>query len=417
MTGSSTSGRIINPTRYTVAGATVYGYIDIYPDHNTASGATFNNIAPDSTGKIKVFINTVMGTEVADICGIQITEGHTNPPPVVTITNPSNGEVLAEDGNITLAATASVSTGSIVKVEFFIDTLKIGESTTAPYTATWTNPDEGHYTIIATAVDNSGNSNSTSIHVSVESLSSFWSMTGNIAMDPSINFIGNVDSVRLAFRTKNIERMNISPIGNVGIGTIAPTAQLHTTGSVRLAGITNDSTKTRVVVSDSSGNLFYRNVSSLGNPNRWQYNTGTGTVYDSADNIAIGTSNPQGYKLAVNGTAIFTKVKVKTAGTWPDYVFKKGYQLPGLPELEQYLAKYHHLPGILSETEIQKIDGLDMGEQQMALLQKIEELTLYLIEENKKLKEQNRQLEEQNKRLDQQQQQIEELKKLIQAKK
>jgi hypothetical protein len=76
-------------------------------------------------------------------------------------------------------------------------------------------------------------------------------------------------------------------------------------------------------------------------------------------------------------------VKVKTAGTWPDYVFAKDYHLPDLQELEDYLAKYRHLPGIASEAEVQK-DGIDVGDNQAALLKKVEELTLYLIDENKK---------------------------------
>jgi len=181
---------------------------------------------------------------------------------------------------------------------------------------------------------------------------------------------------------------------------------------VRLAGLTSDSTKTRVLVSDTSGNLFYRSAASISG--RWQY--ANGVVYDSADAIAIGTSNPQGYKLAVNGTAIFTKVKVKTAGTWPDYVFQKGYRLPDLKELEAYLVKYRHLPGIASEAEV-KQDGIDLGDDQAALLKKVEELTLYLIDQNKALTQQNQQLSEQKARLDQQQQEIEALKKLIGEKK
>jgi hypothetical protein len=396
MTGSSTSSFGTNPTQYTVAGKTVDGYIDVNTHSNTANGATFNNIAPDTNGVIHVYINTVPSTDVGDICGIQITPGHTTPPPMITITSPDNNDVLSEESNVTINAVASESGGSIVKVQFFVgDTTKIGESTTAPYSATWTNPDEGNYKITATAVDANGVSNSVSINISVESLNGFWSTTGNIAMNPSANFVGNVDSVRLAFRTKNIERMSISPTGNVGIGTTTPAAQLHTTGAVRLAGLTGDSTKNRVLVSDTSGNLFYRNVSSLSN--RWQF-AGT-TVFDSADNIAIGTSTvPSGYKLAVNGTAIFTKVRVKTAGTWPDYVFKKGYVLPDLNQLERYIAAHKHLPGIVPEEEANR-DGVDVGDHQAALLQKIEELTLYLIQQNKTLKAQ--------------QQEIDELKKLI----
>jgi hypothetical protein len=223
-----------------------------------------------------------------------------------------------------------------------------------------------------------------------------------------------VDSNRLAIRTKNIERISVLPTGNIGIGTKTPSAQLHTTGSVRLAGITNDSTKTRMLVSDTSGNLFYRNLSSLGGSGRWLY--AGNTAYDSLDNVGIGTSNTQGYKLAVNGTAIFTKVKIKTAGTWPDYVFKKEYHLPDLQALERYISQHKHLPGIESESDVQR-DGIDIGDHQAALLKKIEELTLYLIEENKRLTDQNKQLAEQNTRLERQQQEIDALKELVQKRK
>src|ERR1700744_888865 len=335
-----------DPTRYTVTGANVDGFSDVNVNSNLTSGAVFNNAAPASNGDIRIYVNTASGSNTAGISGIQISSGHTTAPvPTVALTNPHNGDVLSEDGNVTVAATASETNGSIAVVKFYANSTLIGADSSAPYSITWFSPDEGPYTITAKAIDGQGDSNTVSINVSIESLSSFWSMTGNINMNPDSNFVGNVDSVRLAFRTKDIERMSISATGSVGIGTIAPTAQLHTTGSVRLAGLTSDSTKTRVLVSDTSGNLYYRNASGLSS--QWQY--ASGVVFDSVDNIAIGTSNPQGYKLAVNGTAIFTKVKVKTAGTWPDYVFKKGYRLPDLAALEEYLVKYRHLPGIASE--------------------------------------------------------------------
>jgi len=348
MTGSDGYSLISNPTLYTVAGATVYASQSLNCHNNATQGVTFQHIAPDASGVIKLYLNTNSSSDIACICGLQIFSGSSNVgTPAVAITRPLNGAILPEDGNVVITATASETAGSIAKVEFYADTVKIGEATSSPYTYTWVSPAPGNYQLTAKATDNVGTINNAIVHISVESLNYFWSTTGNIATGGDSSFIGTVDTNRLAIRTNNIERVSILGDGTVGIGT----------------------------------------------------------------------KDTKGYKLAVNGTAIFTKVKVKTAGTWPDYVFKKGYTLPELPELEQYLEKYHHLPGILSEVEIQRIDGLDMGEQQMTLLKKIEELTLYLIEENKKLKEQNRQLEEQNKRLDQQQQQIEELKKLIQAKK
>lgn len=430
MSSSFIYGWNCNPVQYTVAGKTVAPSEYLNASYNKTMGVTFKRIAPDTNREIRVYVNTTAATNMADISGLQIISGSaTVNIPTVAITSPADNNILPEESTITISATASEAGGSITKVEFYADTTKIGEATTPPYKVIWNNPNEGHYLLTAKATDANGTTNIATIHIGIESLTSFWSMTGNIAMNADSNFVGNVDSVRLAFRTKNMERMSIAPNGQVGIGTINPTAQLHTTGTVRLAGLTSDSTKNRVLVSDSSGNLFYRNVSSLSN--RWQY--AGGVLYDSADNIGIGTNDTKGYKLAVNGTAIFTKVRVKTAGTWPDYVFKQGYALPDLGELERFVREHKHLPGIVSEQEVAR-NGIDVGDHQAALLQKVEELTLYLIEEHKRLKEQeqamkllqeqtqqlqqqNQQLQQQNQELQKQQQEIDELKRRIGAKK
>jgi len=420
MTSSTQYGTDGDPTQYTVAGQTVQPAQYLNIGGNTSSGITFQQVKPDANGKIRVYINTTATSAYAGISGLQIISGSgTVNMPTVHITSPTDNDVLAEETSILINATATETGGTIAKVEFFHDSVKIGEDNTAPYSINWPNPDEGHYLITVKATDGAGTTNTASIHVSVESLTSFWSMTGNIGMNADSNFVGNVDSVRLAFRTKNIERMSISPLGNVGIGTINPTAQLHTTGTVRLAGLTSDSTQNRVVVSDTTGKLYYRNVSSLNN--RWIYNNGT--LYDSLDNIAIGTNNPVGYKLAVNGAAIFTKAKVKTAGTWPDYVFKKNYVLPSLQDVERFILVNQHLPGIASEKEV-RLEGIDLGDHAAGLLKKVEELTLYLIRQDKTittqqqaLAEKERELAEQKARLDHMQQQIDELKALINEKK
>ena len=101
--------------------------------------------------------------------------------------------------------------------------------------------------------------------------------------------------------------------------------------------------------------------------------------------VLIGTSNNvQGYKLAVNGDALFTKVKVKASSAWPDYVFNKDYKLTPLEYVENYIASHQHLPGVKSAEQV-KNEGLDVAENQAELLKKVEELTLYIIELNKKV--------------------------------
>eukprot|EP01133_Synstelium_polycarpum_P016615 gene16615-19735_t len=99
-------------------------------------------------------------------------------------------------------------------------------------------------------------------------------------------------------------------------------------------------------------------------------------------NIALGTSDVKGYKLAVNGKVRAQEIKVETAN-WPDYVFAKDYQLPSLKETEKHIQDNGHLPGIPSASEV-KNNGVDLGEMNAKLLQKIEELTLHLIDMEKK---------------------------------
>ncbi|WP_421977672.1 hypothetical protein [Roseivirga seohaensis] len=110
-----------------------------------------------------------------------------------------------------------------------------------------------------------------------------------------------------------------------------------------------------------------------------------GILSTSLDQLSVGTNNlPTGYKLSVGGDAIMEKVKVQTESAWPDYVFKKGYQLTSLDSLQAFINKYGHLPNIPSAQEIGK-SNQDLGLIQLKHLEKIEELTLYIIELKKEI--------------------------------
>lgn len=91
-------------------------------------------------------------------------------------------------------------------------------------------------------------------------------------------------------------------------------------------------------------------------------------------------------KLTVGGGIKAKKVKV-TISEWPDYVFSPAYTLPSLQTIEQYIARHQHLPDIPSAKEVEA-DGLDVGEMNKKLLQKVEELTLHLIEQQKTIQSQ-----------------------------
>lgn len=113
-------------------------------------------------------------------------------------------------------------------------------------------------------------------------------------------------------------------------------------------------------------------------------------------NVGIGTETPQA-KLAVNGDIFSKKIKVIQTG-WPDYVFRSDYKLLKLQEVKYFIEHNSHLPGVPSATMIEK-DGLDLGELQAVLLKKIEELTLYVIQQNEITEKQAKQLLDQQKRL------------------
>ncbi|MGF7076226.1 hypothetical protein [Mucilaginibacter sp. 3215] len=114
--------------------------------------------------------------------------------------------------------------------------------------------------------------------------------------------------------------------------------------------------------------------------------SGTGVAMTIANNgnVGIGTPSPD-TKLAVNGT-IHSKSVVIDLNGWADYVFKPAYQLPPLMAVKNYIDQNQHLPEIPSEQEIAK-NGLNLGEMNKLLMKKVEELTLYAIENERKDKE------------------------------
>ena len=113
------------------------------------------------------------------------------------------------------------------------------------------------------------------------------------------------------------------------------------------------------------------------------YWTQTGNdIHYNTGNVGIGTTTPGSWKLAVNGNIRAKEIKVETG--WADYVFKEGYDLPTLEEVEKHIQEKGHLMNIPSEAEVLQ-NGIQLGEMNKLLLEKIEELTLYIIEQEKRI--------------------------------
>lgn len=101
--------------------------------------------------------------------------------------------------------------------------------------------------------------------------------------------------------------------------------------------------------------------------------------------VAIGTTaNPAGYMLRIGGKMICEEVKVKLEGSWPDYVFHNDYKLPKLTEVAAFIKANRHLPNIPPASQIESA-GLDLGDMQKKMMEKIEELTLYIIEQQQQI--------------------------------
>lgn len=122
-------------------------------------------------------------------------------------------------------------------------------------------------------------------------------------------------------------------------------------------------------------------------------------------NVGIGTTTPD-HKLDVNGRIRAKEIKVET--DWSDFVFNEDYTLKSLEEVETYISKNKHLPDIPSEAEV-KAKGINLGEMNAKLLQKIEELMLYTIAQDKEIKK----LKSENSRIEKQEKKIEKLETLV----
>lgn len=113
--------------------------------------------------------------------------------------------------------------------------------------------------------------------------------------------------------------------------------------------------------------------------------------------VFIGEGRPASneFRLSVAGKVMCEELKVQLQNNWPDYVFAADYKLKPLEEVEQHIQAEKHLPGIPAAAEVEK-DGLEVGDMQRKMMEKIEELTLYVIDlnkENKALKQRVEQLE------------------------
>lgn len=223
-------------------------------------------------------------------------------------------------------------------------------------------------------------------------------------------------------------RLVVLPNGNVGIGTATPGSNLAVTGvSNTNISVGNSSTAGRLGLATAScagcfsdmaaiGDAIVRGWSTnakllfvnngisatAGNVDAISFVTGTSGVNENIrmrifanGNVAIGTPSeftastpfPNGYNLYISKGILSPKVRVAPQSSldWADFVFEKDYKLKSIEEVESYIKKNNHLPDVPSSEEV-KSKGIDLAAMDARLLQKIEELTLYVIAQQKQIK-------------------------------
>lgn len=218
------------------------------------------------------------------------------------------------------------------------------------------------------------------------------------------NHPGNASSLFIANKDGN-DKFAFTQDGKMGIGTIVPQRQLHVEAP---AGETLRLSMPNTYVANAGPEIAFWNStnealasiagvfkdSNQGNYGNLVFKTRTNDqvkletkmVILSNGNVGIGTTDPGSFKLAVNGKIWSQEVNIAMTNPGPDYVFEKDYNLLSLAELEAYIKANKHLPEVPSAKEMDA-EGLNIKEMNLILLKKVEELTLHLIEANKRIEE------------------------------
>ena len=190
--------------------------------------------------------------------------------------------------------------------------------------------------------------------------------------------------------------------GKLGVGTTTPSTQLEVNGAMKLTStygyLTISSTDANYMRFNTNLPEFHFNkplclqqtiVRGIGRALLFYTNTNTQCLTLLDNRVGIGTQNPL-YKLDVAGTIRADEILVKTTGA--DFVFADDYQLRPLSEVKAFIEENKHLPEIKSAQEMQE-NGVGINELQTQLLQKIEELTLYLIQQEQTIQELRQEIE------------------------
>ena len=213
-----------------------------------------------------------------------------------------------------------------------------------------------------------------------------WDLTGNAGTNSSSNFLGTTDAKDLILKTNNWPSLQLQQDFSVKVLT-------KDNGYFSVASPTNGHfqiAKANCIGcfgAEQIGQTVLRNIGgvhtiTLSMPN----DNNDGSTYIGIQDFTRGTwvKFMNNGVARIDGKVIAKEIEVK-ANVWADYVFAPNYELKSLEEVEQFINENQHLPNVPSAEEVYK-SGINVADISSKLLEKIEELTLYSIEQNKRLK-------------------------------
>lgn len=208
------------------------------------------------------------------------------------------------------------------------------------------------------------------------------------------------DYGRTIFRNNGTDRMVVNYDGKVGIGTMFPYQTLTLNATTPALGLSiGESLYGSVSVDNASKDLIIEK-SSLGSGKIViNANGGSGWSVHMTENgyFHYGSGlTPVGYPFSSQGRILAPDFVALAVNSWPDYVFDKNYQLMPLADVKKYIEQHQHLPNIPAAAILEK-EGIPLGDISKRMMEKIEELTLYVLQQQEQIDELKKQLELQRK--------------------